>query len=87
MGTAPLGAGWHWRWNPYFFGARCHSTRVVFFVAVWAIATGVLEILAAIRLRKEIKGEWWLIICGLMSVVFGFLLMVRREQARSPCYG
>jgi len=52
---------------------------LLFYIAVWAIATGVLGIVVAIRLRKEIKGEWLLIFGSLTSVVFGVLLMVKPE--------
>jgi len=45
-------------------------------IAAWAIVTGILEIFAAIKLRKEIKREWLLIVAGLCSVVFGVLLML-----------
>jgi uncharacterized membrane protein HdeD (DUF308 family) len=46
-------------------------------IAVWAMATGLLRIVAAIRLRKEISGEVWLALSGLASLVFAFMIMLR----------
>jgi uncharacterized membrane protein HdeD (DUF308 family) len=52
---------------------------LLFYIAVWAIAKGVLEIAAAIRLRKEIEGEWRLALGGLASVALGVFLMVQPQ--------
>jgi uncharacterized membrane protein HdeD (DUF308 family) len=48
---------------------------LIFFIGGWAIAHGVFEIVGAIRLRKEIDNEWWLILAGALSVIFGLLVI------------
>ena len=45
-------------------------------IAVWAVLTGLLEIVAATRLRKEIPNEWLLIVAGIASVAFGVMMVV-----------
>jgi len=44
--------------------------------AFWAIVAGVLQISAAIRLRKEVQGEWLWILSGLCTVLLGVLLIL-----------
>ncbi len=47
-----------------------------YIVVFWAIVTGVLEILGAIELRKQINNEWWMILSGAISILFGVVLMI-----------
>src|ERR1700737_1124 len=46
-------------------------------IAAWALVTGILEIIAAIRLRKIITNEWLLILAGIASVAFGVILFLQ----------
>ncbi len=45
-------------------------------IAYWPILRGILEIVAAVRLRQLVQGEGWLILGGIASIVFGVLLIV-----------
>lgn len=47
---------------------------LLYLIAAWAVVTGVVEIAAAVRLRKVITGEWALMAAGLLSVVVGVVL-------------
>ena len=50
---------------------------LVFLISIWAMVCGFLRIAAAFRLRKEISGEFWLGLSGVLSVVFALILMFR----------
>ena len=48
---------------------------LLYIIAFWAVLTGVLEVVAAVRLRRAITNEWGLIIGGVLSVLFGIVLI------------
>jgi uncharacterized membrane protein HdeD (DUF308 family) len=53
------------------------AVSLFYVIAGWAIATGIFEAIYAIRFRKEIKGEWPLVLDGILSVAFGILLIAQ----------
>jgi uncharacterized membrane protein HdeD (DUF308 family) len=53
------------------------AMALIFFIAIWALGTGVLRIVEAVRLRRDISGEVWLALGGLVSVLFAWLVLMR----------
>ncbi|MBV9359460.1 MAG: HdeD family acid-resistance protein [Chloroflexi bacterium] len=86
-----LAASEHDRWWPLVAGGlvgiavgvltfaetRTMGLALVYVIGAWAVATGVLEIVAAIQLRRLIAGEWLLGLSGVLSVVFGVLVLAQ----------
>jgi uncharacterized membrane protein HdeD (DUF308 family) len=52
------------------------ALALLMFIAAWAIVTGVMQIVGAIKLRKEIDDEWWLVAGGVLSVLFGLGMVI-----------
>ena len=57
------------------------ALALVYLVAVWAILTGLVEIAAAVRLRKVIAGEWALGALGVASLLLGIGLLAAPRAA------
>jgi uncharacterized membrane protein HdeD (DUF308 family) len=49
---------------------------LVIVIGIWAVFTGILELIAAIRLRNVIKGEWLLALSAILSIALGVLLFL-----------
>jgi len=47
---------------------------LAYLIAAWAVVVGVLLIIWALRLRQEISDEWLMILFGVLSIIFGFLV-------------
>src|SRR5437763_14661071 len=51
------------------------ALALVIYIAAWALMIGATEIALAIKMRREIKGEWFLILMGLASIIFAAFLL------------
>lgn len=51
------------------------AVALIYLIAAWAVITGIFEIVSAVQLRKEITNEWALGVGGLLSILFGLLVM------------
>jgi uncharacterized membrane protein HdeD (DUF308 family) len=58
-----------------FHAPRITALALIIYIAAWALMIGATEIALAIKLRREIKGEWFLILMGLLSIVFAVMLL------------
>jgi uncharacterized membrane protein HdeD (DUF308 family) len=75
QGLLGIGVGALTLFNPAITGVA-----LLIYIAAWAMGLGVLQVVAAVKLRHEITGEWWLALGGVLAVAFGVLLMVSPAQ-------
>ncbi len=53
------------------------AVTIVLWVGWWAIIAGIIQIIVAIEVRKQIENEWMLVLGAILSVLFGILLLYR----------
>src|SRR6266542_2189831 len=58
-----------------FHAPQITALALIIYIGAWALMIGATEIALAIKLRREIKGEWFLILMGLASIVFAVMLL------------
>jgi uncharacterized membrane protein HdeD (DUF308 family) len=64
-----------------FFAPGLTAGVLLIFIAIWSVAIGIMAIIGAIQLRKEIEGEWLLILSGIIAIAFGVLMFTRPASA------
>ncbi len=91
LGFGLMAAGDHEQWWPLVLGGivgiavgvmtfmrpAAMALALVYVIGAWAIVTGLLEIVAAIRLRDVITSEWLMGFSGVLSIVFGVLVLAQ----------
>jgi uncharacterized membrane protein HdeD (DUF308 family) len=50
---------------------------LLYIIAIWALVSGIFQVVAAIRFRKDIRNEWLLGLSGLVSILFGGMLIMQ----------
>ncbi len=69
-GAVGVGAGW------VIFVLPGKTMGLPSLVAIWSVAMGTFQIVAARRMRQSIRGEWSLILSGVLAVLCGVLLLI-----------
>ena len=60
-----------------FFYPGLTALVLLYIIAIWALVSGVFQIVAAIRFRKDIRNEWLLGLSGLVSILFGGMMIMQ----------
>lgn len=89
LATRRSGTGQSWGWLLFeglvsvaagvltFAWPRMTALALLTVIAVWAVLTGTAKVVTAIGLRRQISSEWTLAVSGVLSILFGVLLLLR----------
>lgn len=58
------------------FNPAATAAVLVLLLAAWLIVAGIFRIVLAIRIRKQIRGEWLLVLSGALAIVLGGLFVL-----------
>jgi uncharacterized membrane protein HdeD (DUF308 family) len=59
-----------------FFYPGITALVLLYVIAFWAIFTGILKVVMAVSLRREVENEWLMVLSGVLSILFGGILAV-----------
>jgi uncharacterized membrane protein HdeD (DUF308 family) len=59
-----------------FVWPNISALALIYVIAAWAFITGIVEVVAAIELRKVISNEWLLALAGIASIAFGVIAAI-----------
>lgn len=71
MGVLGIGIG-----TLTFIWPNITALALLYIVAVWAIVTGILQVVFSFRVRVLVPGEFWMTLGGIFAIAFGVLLVV-----------
>ncbi len=57
------------------------TTVVIYLIAIWALVSGLGQIYSAMKIRKDVEGEWMPILIGIISMVLGIILFAMPREA------
>jgi uncharacterized membrane protein HdeD (DUF308 family) len=59
-----------------FLNPFAAAAALVYFFGFWTLLSGIAAIALAINLRNVIKGEWWYILAGIVTIIFSVLILL-----------
>jgi uncharacterized membrane protein HdeD (DUF308 family) len=57
------------------------QTVIIYLIAIWALVSGIGQLYSAMKLRRDVEGEWMPILIGVISIVLAVLLFARPLDA------